>query len=278
MDVHLGEVTCPSGELVVVDGGYLGLWSGDGSPLDLDPEVLGRIPDAEIDGNVAHRELARRCARTGGGEFSLCNVPAVAVGGLPVDRLLAVVARPVEDDSGWESFRVVGTDAPVNRSVRLGEIGVDWARIAFGDADALAHWRHDEAIDELADVAFWGAAEQEAAAVFGAPLLDTPGEEGVHGWTDLPIRDAAERAQTITDWRDENAVRRLMVDFRPHSHHWQVMRGVRASGHGAGMVEVGGAWLLCAMTSWGDGFFPVFADLDEANSLVAVRVVLSEDA
>src|SRR6478609_1149036 len=37
----LGEVTCPSGHLVVMDGGYLSLWSGDRSPALTDPRLLG---------------------------------------------------------------------------------------------------------------------------------------------------------------------------------------------------------------------------------------------
>jgi hypothetical protein len=29
---ELGAITCPSGELVVLDGGHLGMWSGERSP------------------------------------------------------------------------------------------------------------------------------------------------------------------------------------------------------------------------------------------------------
>jgi hypothetical protein len=32
--VKLGEVTCPSGQLVLMDGGYLGLWTDERSPED----------------------------------------------------------------------------------------------------------------------------------------------------------------------------------------------------------------------------------------------------
>ncbi|EDY53782.1 MULTISPECIES: hypothetical protein [Streptomyces] len=38
---------------------------------------------------------------------------------------------------------------------------------------------------------------------------------------------------------------------------------VSASAAEAGTVDIGDARLLCAMTSWGDGYFPVFADLPE---------------
>jgi hypothetical protein len=50
MAVQLGTVTCPSGELVVVDTGYLGMWTGERSPSGLDPEILGlRIIDTARD-------------------------------------------------------------------------------------------------------------------------------------------------------------------------------------------------------------------------------------
>ncbi|MFI1958544.1 hypothetical protein ACH46L_12100 [Streptomyces althioticus] len=38
---RLGEISCPSGTLVVVDGGHLGLWSGVRSPAEIDPALLG---------------------------------------------------------------------------------------------------------------------------------------------------------------------------------------------------------------------------------------------
>jgi hypothetical protein len=68
----------------------------------------------------------------------------------------------------------------------------------------------------------------------------------------------------------------MMVYFRPHSHHWQVMRQVRASEFEAGSVDIGDARLLGAMTTWGDGYFPVSADLDASGALVAVRVSFSD--
>src|SRR5690348_14155372 len=53
-DVVLGAVTCPSGELVLMDGGYLGLWSGNRSPDDT------REPDgiAAVDFEVVGRDAA----------------------------------------------------------------------------------------------------------------------------------------------------------------------------------------------------------------------------
>ncbi|MYV39361.1 hypothetical protein GT030_10845 [Streptomyces sp. SID1328] len=37
----LGEISCPSGTLVVIDGGHPGLWSGERSPAEIDPALLG---------------------------------------------------------------------------------------------------------------------------------------------------------------------------------------------------------------------------------------------
>ncbi|MEU4955091.1 DUF4241 domain-containing protein [Streptomyces lavendulae] len=126
-------------------------------------------------------------------------------------------------------------------------------------------------MDGLADVAFGGAAAEEAAARFSAPELGEPGESRVRGWAGLPVADAWEKARAVQSWKEETG-RRMMVDFRPHSHHWQVMRQVRASEAEAGIVDIGDARLFCAMTGWGDGCFPVFADLDASGAVVAVRV------
>jgi hypothetical protein len=324
---ELGAITCPSGELVIVDGGHLGMWSGERSPAEVDPGAFGvkdpvvaadvsgatdfaitgpdsdtaahsfdrqpgrmlhDIPasqgarlrerfdahcrehgfDARLEAcaeRVPHRERVRRCAARGGGSFLMHGVPVVALGGLPRDRALPVLA------SGAGIVIPVGP-APAAKSVELGDIRVDWARVLFGDADALNAWQHDEPVDGLADVAFWGAAEEEAAAEFGAPPLGEPGEDGVRGWTGLTVPEAMRRACALFDWKDAEPRRRLMVDFRPHSHHWQVMREVRASVVEAGTVEVGGARVLCTMTGQGDGWFPVSADLGPSGELVAVRV------
>jgi predicted enzyme related to lactoylglutathione lyase len=156
----------------------------------------------------------------------------------------------------------------VVNSVLLGHIGVDWARLAFADANALSAWRHHKPIDGLADVAFWGADVDEAAAQLGATRFP----EGVFGWENLDLEKAFERYESVENWLEAAPQRRLRIDFRPHSHHYYVMRDVRASENEAGTIEVAGAEILFAMTSWGDGWFPAFADLDPTGNLVALRV------
>jgi hypothetical protein len=334
---ELGTVSCPSGTLVLMDGGHLGLWSGDRSPADIGPAHLG-IDDAAVAADVAgavdfvvtgpdaseaarsfdrqpgsrlhdipasqaagleaafeghcrsagldarlealpvreaHAHRARRTAEEGGGGFLMFGVPVVAVGGAPRDRQLPVLAARVVHGEGagerWSEISIRMGEGRVASSVFLGDIGVDWARVLFGDVDALNVWQHDEPVDGLADVAFWGAAAKEAAAVFAAPGLGEAGEDGVRGWTGLPLPEAWDRARALVRWKDETG-RRMAVDFRPHSHHWQIMREVRASPVEAGALDLAGARVLCAMTSWGDGFFPVFADRDASGGLLTVRV------
>ncbi|GAA3782607.1 hypothetical protein [Streptomyces chiangmaiensis] len=324
---ELGDITCPSGELVIVDAGHLGLWSGVRSPADIDPgsfgiddpsvaaDVLHAVdleitgPDAEAAARsfdrqpgralydipvsrvadmralfgehcrslglragleacaerVSHRERVRRVVGEGGGAFLMHGLPVVAVGGLPRDREL-----PVLRSGEGTVIPVSGT--PAAKSMHLGEIRVDWARVLFGDAEALGSWQHDEPVDGLTDVAFWGAAQKEAATAFGAPALGEPGEDGIMGWTGLAVGDAVRKARALMAWQDADPRRRMRVDLRPHSHHWQVMREVRASAVEAGCVEVGGARMLCAMTGRGDGWFPVSVDLDRDGGPVAVRL------
>ncbi|MER7541253.1 hypothetical protein ABTX77_41945 [Streptomyces sp. NPDC097704] len=340
---ELGTISCPSGTLVLIDGGHLGLWSGDRSPADIDPASLG-IEDAAMAADVtgavdfvvtgpdaseavrtfgrqpgsrihdipaskatefeaafdehcrsagldarlealpvreAHAHRARRTGEEGGGSFGMFGVPVVAVGGVPRRRHLPVLATRVDHGDGvgerWSEISIRMGEGRATSSVSLGDIGVDWARVLFGDVDALNIWQHDEPVDGLADVAFWGAAADEAAATFAAPELGEPGEDGVRGWTGLPLSEAIDRARALSRWKDETGLR-MAVDFRPHSHHWQIMREVRASPVEAGSMDLGDARVLCAMTSWGDGYFPVIADLDSSGGLLAVRVRFSHDS
>jgi len=243
--ISLGSITCPSGRLVVMDGGYLGEWS---------TEMLNAPAGAGV---------------------------AVTIDGLPTDRALPVEGVMVDYGpivgENWESVRVVVGPGAVASSTELGHIVVDWARLAFGDVRALDSWEHDEPVDGLADVAFWGRSQQEMAAAFDAPLLGIPGEDGTHGWRDLTVPEAEAKAEALWAWLNADPDRKAMVDFRPHSHHWQVMAQVRATETGSGVVEVGGARILFMSTGWGDGFFPAYADRDAAGNLVAVRVVLGDD-
>ncbi|GAA3763869.1 hypothetical protein [Micromonospora maritima] len=336
--VPLGEVRCPSGQLVIIDGGMLGMWSGSRPPNELDPrglgfedpvllaEVAGSAdytvvgPDAEsasasfpvrrgryhydvpasrqdaweqrfddhcrehgwtaaverAETQVPHRERARRCAVERQPGFTVFGLPAVAVDGLPAAAVTVEAERSDGPWDGWHQIVVRVRDAPVAATVQIGVVGVDAARLAFADPDALALWRHEEPSDGLADVAFWGVDAPEAAAEFTAAPLTAPGDESCFGWTDLPLRSALRRAMTVQAWRDAEPGRKMAVDFRPHSHHWEVMRQVRASDTESGTLTFGDAQIMFAMTRWGDGVFPVEVDHDVDGHLLAVRIILAE--
>ncbi|NUR24354.1 MAG: hypothetical protein HOV83_00600 [Catenulispora sp.] len=310
--VELGRITCPSGELVLMDGGYLRLWSGDRTPESerpadfppaVDLEIVG--PDAalaartfgrqtgtmlfdvpadrvaELTGSFAehcaargrnaslrllerqvpHRERVRAALARGDRRLSVNGVPVVVIGGLVTDRALPVVGIPGED-WGWLRIRVEVRPGRAAYWKDAGFLGVDHARFALADADALNSWVHSESLDGLADVVFWGPGAEDAG---GEPI-----EDDSFGLFDLPAEEAAKVAQDLES-------RGLTVDHRPHSHHWQVMEAVRESADEAATIEVGGATVLFAMTSADDGFFPVHAEYAENGDLLAVQITISEE-
>jgi hypothetical protein len=242
--VALGRITVPSRVLVIGDMGYLGDW----------PQ--------------GHGARARRAAHEGGDEFDMDGLAFVAV---PVAAVgpFAVVGERYDEDT-WARVTVRLADAPVGAARTLGYVGVDWARLALADVDALSAWVHDDALDGLADVAFWGRDEAEAAERFPADRLPE-GLNEVHGWADLPGAEAEARAVAIDAWARRNA-RGLAVDLRPHSHHYHVMRQVRASDTESGVIEVGGAAVLGFATTVGDGHFAVEVDSGADERAVAVRI------
>lgn len=319
VDVVLGEVTCPSGQLVIMDGGYLELWSGAGVPDDeehpaTDFAVVG--PDAEAAGEsfnrqtgtrlydipdhgvaafaalfdehcreqghdaglrafehqVPHRERVRHAVAAREPGFVVSGVPVLSID-VPARWPLRVTAVPGEHS--WRSVRVELSRAPVADSWMFWELGINHARIVFADADALNSWEHVLPLDGLADLVLWGRDQEQVAAEFGAPRLDDSADVA-YGWVDLPAEEAYRRGLAIEKRRNEPGGPKFAFDFRPHSHHWQVMSLVRAADHEAGVIQVGGADILMAMTSVGDGFFPVHLDVDAVGLPVALRIDIAD--
>lgn len=224
---------------------------------------------------VPHRERARRAAEVGGSDFLIFGVSFIAVGGIPRRRPLPVIGN-LYDMGGptgprWANVELRASDQPVTETKQIGFVGVDMARLIFADADALGSWLHDEPIDGLADVVFWGRDAASAAEELGAPATD----DG-YGWVNLEVREAIAQAERVDKWRLAGN-RRLNIDLRPHSHHFEVMSQVRATENQVGKLAVGGADMVGLMTSWGDGVFPVEVDRAVDGSLVAVRVQLGDD-
>jgi hypothetical protein len=212
----------------------------------------------------------------GAGEFIMHGVPLVAAGGLPTDRALRVLGeRRSEEPYGdlWDQVALeVTPGAHIAKSELAGSVGVDWARLMFVDLEALASWDHHRSTDGLADFVFWGRDAAKAARHFEAPQT----EERVYGFVGMELSEAATRGEAI-----EAAVKRgdfrLATDFRAHTQHHALLKQMRASKTGSGTLELAGTRTCAFFTSWGDGHFPVFRDLDGSGQLVQLRVHLGTE-
>lgn len=225
----LGEITVPSGTLCVFDVG-----------------LVGYLPRPALE-------------------------PALVKAEVPADRALPVVATRVGKGryaDCWDHVAVRLGDGAVAHSRKLGEAGVDFARLVCMDHGALDHWQHDESLDGLADFVFWG---RDAAAL--ARAMRAPATAEGYGWTNLPVAEADAKALEASKIKAENHWL-LATDFRPHSHHFHALAAARKSPRQAGTIEVGGAKVCLFFTSWGDGVFPVYLDVDNKDRPVQIRVQL----
>jgi hypothetical protein len=228
----LGSITCPSGTLGIFDIGLFGYLPRPA----LEPQIIkAKVP--------ADRELAVVGARVGRGRFADC----------------------------WDHVAVQLADGEVHASKKLGEAGVDFARLVCVDHASLDQWQHDDSLDGLADVMFWGRDEAALAKTMRAPRT----REG-YGWSNLTVEDAeaklleAERIKAENNWL-------LATDFRPHSHHFHALAAARANPNGAGEIDLGPSRMLLFFTSWGDGVYPIYLDLDAEDRPVRVRIQLATD-
>lgn len=229
----LGAITCPSGTLGIFDIGLMGYLPRPA----LEPAIVkAKVP--------ANRELQVVGERVGRGRFADC----------------------------WDHIAVVLGDGEVHGSKKLGEAGVDFARLVCMDHGALDAWQHEDSLDGLADVMFWGRDEKKLAAATNAPRT----RDG-YGWADLPVAEAeakileCERLKAQNKWL-------LATDFRPHSHHFHALAAARANPNGAGGLALGDARVLLFFTSWGDGVYPIYLDTDGDDRPVQVRIQLATEA
>lgn len=226
----LGEITVPSGTLCIFDVG-----------------LVGYLPRPALE-------------------------PALVKAAVPADRPLPIVGRRVGKGrfaDCWDHVAVRLGDSEGTHSKKLGEAGVDFARLICMDHGALDAWKHEDSLDGLADFVFWGRDAASLARAMRAPATS----EG-YGWTNLPVADADAKALEASKIKAENHWL-LATDFRPHSHHFHALAAARQSPRGAGTIEVGGARVCLFFTSWGDGVFPIYLDLDSQDRPVQIRIQLN---
>jgi len=226
----LGEITVPSGKLAIFDIG-----------------LLSYLPREALE-------------------------PAIVTCEVPRDRALRVLGAPVGKgrfSDCWDHVAVELAGGEITHSKKLGEAGVDFARLACIDHAALDAWQHEDSLDGKADIVFSGRDGKVLAHVLNAQRID----DG-YGWVDLTVEEAESKADVVARKKAENKWL-LASDFRPHTHHFYALKAARQSNTGAGTLEVGGARMMLLLTSWGDGVFPIYLDLDHDDQPVQVRIQLA---
>src|SRR5215469_13912204 len=77
--------------------------------------------------------------------------------------------------------------------------------------------------------------------------------------------------KTVSQYR--NLGTNTLVEYRPHSHHWQVMKPIRENNPTeSSTTEIDGQKVCNFMTTWGNGLFQVYRDVDGSGELVQIRI------
>jgi hypothetical protein len=129
----LGEVTVPSGTLLVLDTGLLGFTD------EIEPPAV-RIGDLPTD-----RALEVMGERVGEGEHP---------------------------DFWRHVDLVVLPSAEAGEREDLDSVLVDYAQLMFADEAGLRRWKHTEALDGRADFVFWGRDAEKLAGAVEAPAVE----------------------------------------------------------------------------------------------------------
>ncbi|MBA3391003.1 MAG: hypothetical protein H0T89_00075 [Deltaproteobacteria bacterium] len=231
LPIVLGDITVPSGKLAIFDIGLCGYLPREA----LEPTII------------------------------TCEVPR--------DRPLPVVGAAVGRGryaACWDHVAVLLAPAgEIASSRKLGEAAVDFARLVCMDHAALDAWQHEDSLDGLADVVFWGRDDAILGRVMRAPRI----QEG-YGWSSLPLVEAEAKADEIARKKAENRWL-LASDLRPHSHHYYALAAARQNPRGAGTLELAGTRLMLLFTTWGDGVFPVYLDSDHDDRPLQIRIQLA---
>jgi hypothetical protein len=337
MVIALGKVEAPSGKLLIVDPGYLGIWCHDRRPtmpegalsspeftarandsVDLamvgrDAERVGRLLDRQwnpfyvfdipregvpelvkrVDEVARTHQLDARCVVLpervshrrridlaiehggGGGEIQFHGIWSAVVGSVPAGAH-EVTAEPMPED-GPDKGRLrrivlVCGAGPIARTEPCGMSAVDYGCLMAVDVDALGLWKYGESLDGLADFVFWGRDAKEAAQRSSAPALG----DREFGWRDLVVAEARARGARVKKLHDDEGLAFAMA-YRPHSHDEMLMSQIRATQTSSGVVALGGASICGFATSWGDGLFDVYRDLDGDGRLVQIRLELGTE-
>jgi hypothetical protein len=213
---------------------------------------------------------------SGSGVVFFNGIDAIVINNIPVGVDLPVYGNRMAEGeyaTHWRNiFLQVRPAEQIDKTTRIGTVSVDRGRLMFVDPLALAHWQHEQPIDGKADFVFWGKDAASVATTFNAGHLP----EGAYGWMNQPVEQTVEMGLAVEDYR-QNSNLKFATDFRPHSHHYELMKQIRAAETESGTLQLDHTLTCAFMTSWGDGFFPVLTDLNAAGDTVRIRIELGTD-
>jgi hypothetical protein len=251
----LGHVDVTSGTLLIFDFGVIGAFAEPG---------------------------AARAATTAALEMGKTEVPihgyvtGVMVRGVVPGRYAVSSERLLDGDfAGLRrvvTIDLAGDRSPAVRTVALGNVAVDCARMGIFDVDAIEGFDCTTPVDGLADVVLWGGDGDEVAERFAAPRL----EDGTFGFVDLPVEEALAIARRLDALRTERVLR-FAFDLRPHTDDFFLLGQIRKSPSESGTIEVGGQAVCGFMTTWGDGFFPASLELGDGDRPLRVVVTFETE-
>jgi hypothetical protein len=239
--------------------------------------IARAVPLAQRISHRARIDLALEQGKVSG-EVQYCGVMASVVGDLPVGKALPIIGQRMSgnhapDASRWRQvFIECNPDAIPVRGEFVGYVAVDEARLLIADVDAVGAWEPEKSLDGLADYIFRGPDAAKLAKVMGVRRLD----KQTFGWIDRPVEEAVQLGVTSEQTALEKQFE-VRGDFRPHSHQYLTMQQVRKSETESATLQVGGASVCQFMTTWGDGAFEVWRDLDAAGNLVRIRIDLGNE-
>ena len=229
--VQIGEVTAPSGMLVLGMAGWIDYWPVIGESLS---------------------QRAASAIECGDGYLRQFECEAVAVAAAS-DRPLPVSASlsPFPfDNAPTIATLQVGLGRPWTgegqAAVPLGDLPVDHCGMVIGDATGFDSWSGlgGTTIDGLADVVFWGALAPLAHRVFGGQDLTALGRPEVYGCLDLPVAKARQLADQLAAWEGDDRGRGVKVSIDEHTHHYIVRRAGWAHPLRAATIEAAGCQVL----------------------------------
>ncbi|WP_433797332.1 hypothetical protein [Actinoplanes sp. CA-252034] len=247
MTVTLAHLPAPSRAVVLACGGFLDQWAALGTPLSV---------------------RALRAAGAGGGHLRDWLAEAVAVPAGPGKLTVTARTRPGAYEPG-DTVAAIDVDLdlpwPAVSSgpgpVVLGDLPLDPCGMVIGDAAALDSWvgflPAARSVDGLADLRLDGRGEEEARARYSAQPLPVARGRLLHGWLDLPVAVAYERAAEINEWAVGRGHSAHLAFVDPHSHHHLGVRAGRRDPYGAGVIEVAGSAVVCV--GWPPGEVRRFA-------------------